>query len=95
MFDHLSTEKPPTIDIRDWKEKGEELKTAITNAVKETQSVIIRALPDKLIMTEDQYNDLSGAPEMLPMHDANGKSTQQFFLYRTEHNVMEIEVKDA
>ena len=87
-MDYLHTEKPSTLDITSFKEKGEELKTAINNAVKDTQRVIIRALPDKILMTSTQYEDLS------PSFIASGYGDRPFQLYRTPLNIMEIEVKN-
>lgn len=76
------------LDIRDWKEKGNELKKAITQAVKDTQRVLITTLPDRIIMSKKQYKDLTGSPEL--MQTANG---QEHSLYRTLYNVMEVQVK--
>lgn len=93
MFDHLSTEKPYPLDITDFKETGVELNKAITQAVKDTQRVLVHALPDRLQMTQTQYNILSGNPEMQPMVNEFGENTQEFYLYQTPMNVMEVEVK--
>lgn len=91
MFDHLSTEKPYSLNITDFKEKGKELATAVENAVKDTQSVIVRSYPNKLIMTLNQYNDLTGKPGLL-REEYEG---QEFFLYRTPYNIMEVEIEDG
>lgn len=93
MFPGLSTEKPYDLDIRSFKVKGktkEERATAlakeIEEAVKDTQRVIIRALPDKIIMSRTQYNLLSGQSE-LTTQEYDG---QEFYLYRTKRNIMEV-----
>lgn len=94
----LSTEKPYPLDIRSFKETGDDLRQAIVDAVKATQATIIRALPDRLRMTIKQYNDLAGTPEMQQVYDQTGEKLQGFFLYKTVDkkgktlNVMEVEV---
>lgn len=76
-----------TIDIRDWKQTGAELKAAIEQAVKDTQSVIIRELPHIIVMTGMQYDDLQDDPEM------RGFWTDQSRVYSTQYNVMEVVIK--
>lgn len=73
------------LDITGFRERGSELKIAITNAVKDTQRVIIRTLPDDLIMTKKQFKMLRSTPEMM---ETNAKE----YLYITSYNVMEIRV---
>lgn len=93
MFDSLNTEKAYSLDIRDFKETGEKLKEAINNAVKDTQRVIVRAMPDKLIMTPKQYDDLSTRPEFIKQQDSILDVGQEFWLYRTPYNIMEVVVE--
>jgi hypothetical protein len=88
-YSSLSTEKPYSLDIREFKEKGKELVTAIEQAVKDTQSAVVRAYPDNLIMTQAQYNNLTGR-NVLWSTPVEG---QEFYLYRTKYNIMEVEVK--
>src|SRR3990167_2286868 len=82
--------KPPALDISDWKQRGAELKQAIIDAVEDTQRVVVRSYPDRIIMTTKQYNMLR--PEMSEPIEYAG---QEFYLYRTKYNVMEVEIKDA
>lgn len=89
MF-NLSTEKPYSLDITDFKETGIKLKQAINKAVKDTQSAIVRAYPNKIIMTQAQYDNLRTRPEVYSMGQFDG---QDYYLYRTPSNIMEIEVK--
>jgi hypothetical protein len=89
-FAHLSTEKAWTLDITDWPQTGQNLTKEIHQAVKDSQRVIIRAYPDKIKMTIKQYRDLAGQKDLLHQ-EWDG---QEYFLYRTPHNIMEIEVKD-
>lgn len=91
IFSSLHTEKPYALDITPFKEKGEALKKTIDLAVKDTQSVIVRSYPNKLIMTLNQYNDLTGKPGLL-REEYEG---QEFFLYRTPYNIMEVEIEDG
>lgn len=76
------------LDITPWKQKGWELKVEIENAVASTQSIIIQPLPNILIMTKAQYDDLQHDPEMIGAY----QSTQH--LYLTPHNVMDVVIKD-
>lgn len=90
MFPNLSTERAYPLDATGFTEKSAaELTKAISDAVKGTQSTIIRALPDRLILTAKQYSLLTGTPEMMMFEDYD----QEYFLYRTKYNVMEVEVK--
>lgn len=75
------------LDIRDFKERGYELKIAIANAVQDTQRVIIRTLPDVIIMTKKQFKMLRNDEEM--QHTTDYKE----HLYLTPHNAMEVVVK--
>lgn len=87
-------DKPPTLDITGWKQRGVSLRKAIIETVKDTQSVIVRSYPDKIIMTQAQYKMLSGTPDVIPgSHDPSFE--QEFYLYHTPHNLMEIIIKDA
>lgn len=90
MFEY----KPEPIDIRDWKHKGLELHKEIENAVWETQRLVMRPLPDRLIMTLAQFKDLNKATNNVGnMQDTNLQDTQDRFYY-TKHNIMEVQVED-
>jgi 2-oxo-4-hydroxy-4-carboxy--5-ureidoimidazoline (OHCU) decarboxylase len=89
-FSALHTEKAYALDIRDYKQKtGDTLAKAIEQAVKDTQSVVVRAYPDRLVLTQKQYNLLARKPEMHTI-EAEG---QDYYLYRTKYNIMELEIK--
>lgn len=75
------------LDITDFKEKGTALKKAIVEAVKGTQSVVIRELPNQIVMTQKQYDELK------PGFNVQEFSGQEYYMYQTPYNVMEIEVK--
>ena len=87
------------LDIREWltrsrdrKEARLELGNRVTNAVKETQRVIIRPYPSKLRMTMKQYNLLKNLPPEAPF-------VYDMKLFKTEDrkgdiiNVMDIRVE--
>lgn len=75
------------LDITDFKEKGIELMTAIENAVGDTQRVIITPLPDELLMTQDQFDELM---RLSGLHEMEGTEDRMFI---TKFNVMEVRVK--
>lgn len=90
-YSSLHPEQPYSLDITDYKESGQKLKKRIENEVRDTQTVVVHALPNKIIMTQRQYNDLSGQPEMMDMVGEG----QSYWLYRTKLNVMEVEIKEG
>lgn len=77
------------IDITDLKETGEALKQAIFNAVKDTQGILLAPLPNVLLMTKAQYDDLDPNPEMVKAYKSKDR------IYVTPLNAMDIVVKDA
>lgn len=76
-----------TIDIREQKETGIELKKLIQQAVADTQRTIIRELPDTLVLTGPQYDSLQDDDEM------RGFWTTQERVYVTELNCMNVVIK--
>lgn len=76
-----------TLDIRDLTETGLELKTAIANAVADTQRYIIRTLPDKLIMTQVQYDILEDDPDLVG-------TIPNERIYITPHNAMDCIIRE-
>lgn len=82
-----------TIDIRDSRLKGDELKIHIIDMVKSTQFTANRLLPDKIKMTKNQFQMLSG--DMLNAYNPDGSlvksSTER--IYMTPLNAMNVEVK--
>ncbi len=69
---------------------AEELHTAITNAVRDTQSaVLLTPLPSYLIIRTDQFELLAPSPDMQQMYGSKD------FVYITELNAMEVRVKDG
>jgi len=77
------------IDITPLKETGQALKQAIFNAVKDTQGVILAPLPNVLIMTKAQYDELDPDPEMQKAYKSKDR------IYITPLNAMDVVVKDA
>jgi hypothetical protein len=76
------------LNITDCPLKGKALRQEIVDRVKATQSVIIRTLPDLLILTKEQYKDLEHDPQMIDMHQSKER------IYATQYNVMELSIKD-
>lgn len=76
-----------TLDIRDWPQQGDALKLEIANAVASTQSVIIRELPNKLIMSQAQYQQLEHDPDLKSFPGSVDR------IYVTPHNAMDVIVK--
>lgn len=76
-----------TLDITDWKQKDDDLRREIVNAVLSTQAVLVQPLPDQLVMTKAQFDMLDTDPRMQAMY----QSTER--LYVTPHNAMEVVVK--
>lgn len=77
-----------TIDIRDWRQTGQELKTAIWQAVKDTQLFVVRPLPNELVMTGDQYDMLQDDPEMQGMWQSQQR------VYVTPDNAMDVIIQE-
>lgn len=78
-----------TLDITDFKEQGVELAKAIENAVKDTQRVVIRELPNELLMTQAQFDDLQKVTGTFESY------IPDYYMFKTKLNVMEVRVKDA
>jgi len=78
---------PKPIDISGITKTGDELKQEILNAVKDTQGVLMMELPDQLIMTKEQFEELQPDPDMQQMYESKD------FLFYTPLNVMEVWVK--
>lgn len=75
------------LDIQDLKQGGDELKQAIVKAVKDTQLYLTRPLPDLLIMTREQYEELEDDPQMVGLKDWQSR------MYVTQYNAMELDVR--
>lgn len=75
------------LDIRDFPQKGEALKEEITKAVASTQSVIIRTLPNKLVMTRAQYESLEHDPDLKSFEGTVDR------VFVTKHNAMDVVIK--
>lgn len=74
-------------DIRGYKQKGHELAKLINDEIALSQKYILTPLPDVLVMTQEQYDDLHKIKGLEPMY----KSEDQIFV--TPHNVMECRVR--
>ena len=75
------------LDITGINKTGEELRQAILDGVKDTQGALMMELPDQLIMTREQFNELQPDPELQQMYQSKD------FLYHTPLNAMEVWVK--
>lgn len=77
------------LDITSYKEKGQELHDRIVKVVKSyAKSKLIIELPNKLVMTQKQYDDLSLLSGMYDVYYTEDK------MYQTPYSVMEIRVVD-
>ena len=78
------------IDITDWDIKRTtkpiDFGNQITNAVKDTQRLLIRPYPNKLKMTKRQYNFLNNRTPDTPLVFDNR-------LFKTNYNIMDIEIE--
>lgn len=87
-FDYIDPNTEYDLDIRDFKQKEAlELKKEIIQAVKDTQSVIIRALPNRIVMSKDQYDLLQHDPMLQKMYESD------HLVYLTPLNAMEVVVQ--
>lgn len=59
-----------------------DLITQITKAVKDTQRVLVRDLPNTITMNKQQFKMLK--------HDSDMLNSQSDNLFRTQYNVMEV-----
>ncbi len=72
------------LDITDWKETdATEIIKKVTEAVNDTQRIIIQPYPDKVKMTRKQYQILKGVPP-------DAKFEFDLKLFETKYNVMDI-----
>lgn len=83
--------KDAVLDVTLYKQKGVELAKEIEQAVRATQSLIIRPLPSQLVVTLDQYKDLMVISGLIHLigDDDTGR------LYKTKYNVMEVYIKNG
>lgn len=77
-----------TLDITDFKESRDLLPVAIANAVQDTQRLITRQLPNKLIMRKDQYEMLEHDSDMLGL-----PGSPKDRIYLTPYNAMDVVIK--
>lgn len=84
-----------TLDISDLKERGEALREAIFNAVKDTQSIVVKPLPNVLVMTKDQFDDQLPFDEMVVPDGVVDRYKPKDHLWITPINAMDVVVKDA
>ena len=76
-----------TLDITSWKLHGQELSDRIIKEVKSfAKSKLLVPIPDILMMTQDQYDDLNRQNGMYDVFYTEDK------MYRTPYNVMEIRI---
>lgn len=76
------------LDISDFPQTtGQALHTAIVQAVKDTQRLVIQELPGELHMSRNQFDILQTNPELQGLYDSKE------FIYYTPLNAMEVRVK--
>lgn len=76
------------LDISEFPQKsGQSLHTAIIQAVKDTQRLVIQELPSELHMSRDQFDILQTNPELQGLYDSKE------FIYYTPEAIMEVRVK--
>jgi hypothetical protein len=76
------------LDITELREHGVALHEAICNAVKDTQGLILAPLPDVLVMTARQYEELDPLGGMASAYQSKDR------IYMTPMNAMDVVVKD-
>lgn len=76
------------LDITDVQLKGKELIDDIENKVYETQRYAVGFLPDYLILTKKQFEDLATQLKLPNMWDTEDR------MYITKYNVMEVVIRD-
>lgn len=76
-----------TIDITDCRLTGNALKREILERVKDTQRLLIRTLPNRIIMTKKQFKELSADPQMIDV------GTSEERIYMTRMNAMDVIVQ--
>ena len=75
------------LDITTWKQKGAELNRAIQEEIKGlNDSLIFRPMPSKLLMRQDQYDELCRLNHLPNMYH------QEDRMFVTPYNVMEVRV---
>lgn len=74
-------------DITSWRLRGTELTAEIAKQIKGLSETILSVpLPSKILMTQDQYDDLMTQGNMENMYHSEDK------MYITPHNIMEVRV---
>lgn len=85
-------QKTYPLDIRELKQTGPALHREIEDMVSQTQAIIERPLPDEIIMTKAQFDDLVRI-NMPRMADTSQVETEDR-MYITRGNIMEVKVKE-
>lgn len=76
-----------TLDISSWKQKGQELHERIVKEIKPlATSKLLTPIPDRIRMSEAQYDDLGKLFNMETFYHTDDK------LYTTPYNVMDVVV---
>lgn len=79
-----------TLDITRWKSKGDQLRDHIVKSVQTRQKKSDKEYCNELLMTEDQFHSLAEyIQDYVPQYLNN------FFIFITPYNAMEIRVKGA
>lgn len=76
------------LDITNFKQKGEELKLAIDKEIESiAKSRVYAPIPSKILMTQDQFDDLNKLNHLPTMYHVEDR------MYQTKYNVMEVRVE--
>lgn len=77
-----------TLDITSWKQKDQDLVTAINKAVKPlATSKLLVPIPDELLMTQSQYDQL------MALNRLDNMFYDEQVMFVTPYNAMEVRVK--
>jgi len=77
-----------TLDITTWKDKGEQLQEKIIKHIKGLhETLLIMPMPDELLMTQTQFDQLANLSNMGTMYHSNDR------MFFTDWCVMEAKVK--
>lgn len=78
-----------TLDITKWIQTRDSLKTKIDEEIaRRSKSKLLGIMPDEILMTQEQYDDLMKIADMPNMYHSDDR------MYVTKHNVMEVRVSN-
>lgn len=101
-MENMDGENMNQLDVSDFKQTGEALVKAIADHVQATQLVLIRELPNELVITQAQFDNLmtlkNGTSYMsavdIPSHIKSLGRVKKAYMYFTPFNAMDVKIKD-